>query len=183
VADREFDQAILDAAERVIVEEGYEGLKPEAEASPWELFAAVMRRDEDRFNARVDAAVAEGADAGAQLMGLIEACVIDHDWTFWIELWSLALRDESAKKLRAQLEGDFRDRVEALIEDGRTSGAFDVEDSLAIAIAISTLIDALAVGTTLGDDTVSPNFMMRAMASVSGRLLGAELKLRSPESG
>ena len=46
------------------------------------------------------------------------------------------------------------------------------------ALSISTLIDALAVEATLGDDTVSPNFMLGASASVAGRLLGAELKLR-----
>jgi AcrR family transcriptional regulator len=190
VADRKLDQAILDAAERLIVEEGYEGIKPDAVAaaaglsfdgpppSSWDLFAAVMLRDEARFNARVDAAIEAASDPGGQLLGLIEACVIDHDWTFWIELWSIALREQAARDLREQLESAFRARVEGLIEEGRKSGEFEVEDPRAVAIAISTLIDALAVGTTLGDDTVSPNFMLDASASVSGRLVGAELKLR-----
>jgi AcrR family transcriptional regulator len=192
---REFDKGFIDAAERLLVDEGYEGLTPEAvaaaagmsfegqEASRWDLFRAVVRRDEDRFNARVDAAVAEAGDPGAELLALIESCVIEHDWSFWIELWSVALREPAARELREQLDADFRSRIEALIEEGREAGSFDVEDCRVAAIAISTLIDALAVGATLGDDTVSPNFMLDASASVAGRLVGAELKLRRPDGG
>src|SRR5687768_3599118 len=81
---------LLDAAERMIEELGYEGLSaPEAARragveldgdppSEWELFAAVIRRDEDRFNAMVADAVAEAETAGERLVALIEACVVDY---------------------------------------------------------------------------------------------------------
>ena len=62
---------------------------------------------------------------------------------------------------------------------GGTTGEFDSNvDPKSAALAIATLIDALAVEVTLGDDTVSPNYMLGATASVASRLLGADLKLR-----
>lgn len=185
------DTRLLDAAEELIVEGGYEGLVP-AEAArvagidasdglptEWELFAAVLRRDEDRFNAMVDAALAEAGSASQRLLSLIEVCVIDHDWSFWIELWSLALRDERARDLRRPLDDAFRERIAAVIADGRASQEFDVADPSSAADAIATLIDALAVEATLGDDTVSPNFMLGACASVAGQLVGVKLTLPS----
>jgi hypothetical protein len=105
--------------------------------------------------------------------------VNDFDWTYWIELWSLALRDARAVELREELDRGIRTRLEKLIQAGSESGEFDVPDPASTAIAIATLIDSLAVDATLRDDTVSPNYMFGASASVAGRLLGAELKIRN----
>jgi AcrR family transcriptional regulator len=188
-SQREFAPELLDAAERLIVEEGYESLSPDAAAAragvenrdafptQWELFSAVVLRDEDRFNARVEAAVEAAGDAGAQLVAVIESCVVDHDWTLWIELWSLARREDAAAQLRRRLDSDFRERIARLVAAGIEAGAFEVEDAKATATAIATLIDALAVEATLGDDTVSPRFMLSATTAAAGRLVGAELRL------
>ena len=189
------DERLLDAAEQLIIKRGYEGLSPADAASgaglgsageppsQWELFAAVMQRDEARFNTIVDAALAETEGPGPRLLALIEACVVDYDWRYWIELWSQSLRDERAGRLREKLEAEFRVRIAGVIEDGRTAGEFSVDDSGATAVAIGTLIDALAVEATLGDTTVSPNFMLNACATVAGRIVGAELKLRGRSDG
>jgi DNA-binding transcriptional regulator YbjK len=184
------DERLRIAASHVIREAGCEGLTREAVAAragvpveevpdPWDLFAAVIRHDEAQFNAIVDKAVGATTVPTEQVLALIEACVNDFDWTYWIELWSLALRDERARELREELDRGFRSRLEELIEDGRVSGEFDVPDSVTTAAAIATLIDSLAVDATLRDDTVSPNYMFGASASVAGRLLGAELKIRN----
>lgn len=188
--ENEIDQRLLTAASQVIREAGCEGLTREAVAAragvpadevpePWDLFAAVIRHDEAQFNAIVDKAVAATTVPTEQVLALIEACVNDFDWTYWIELWSMALRDERARELREELDGNFRTRLEKLIRDGRESGEFDVPDPASTAIAIATLIDSLAVDATLRDDTVSPNYMFGASASVASRLLGAELKIRN----
>jgi AcrR family transcriptional regulator len=185
-----FDRRLLGAAAALIREQGYEGLSPRAVAEragvpegqvpePWDLFEAVIRADEDQFNAIVDKAVAATPVPAERMLALIEACVNDFDWSYWIELWSLALRDERARELRNDLDGGFRMRLEKLIADGRDSGDFDVPDPGLTATAIATLIDSLAVDATLRDDTVSPNYMFGASASVAGRLLGAELKIRN----
>jgi AcrR family transcriptional regulator len=184
------DERLLDAAEQLIIERGYEGLSPADAArgaaldsaaelpSQWELFAGVMERDEARFNTVVDEALAETKGPGAQLLALIEACVVQYDWRFWIELWSQSLRDERARQLRDKLEIEFRTRIAGVIEDGRKAGEFSVDDADATAVAIGTLIDALAVEATLGDTTVSPNFMLGACATAAGSIVGTELKLR-----
>ena len=52
------------------------------------------------------------------MLALLEACVPDYDWTFWIELWSLALRDERASALRIELDERFRDVIEEIVRDG-----------------------------------------------------------------
>jgi len=185
-----FDQRLLNAAARLIREEGYEGLAPATAAEragvtlegdppgQWDLFDAVVRGDEDRFNALVASALAASETHGERLLAVIETCVLDYDWTYWIELWSLALRDDRARALRAELDGAFRSQLAQVVEAGRASGEFDAADAELAAVAIATLIDALAVEATLGDDTVSPNYMLGACASVAGRILGTELRLR-----
>jgi hypothetical protein len=80
--------------------------------------------------------------------------------------------------LRDELDGAFRSQLAEVVEAGRASGEFDAADAELAAVAIATLIDALAVEATLGDDTVSPNYMLGACASVAGRILGTELRLR-----
>ena len=113
------------------------------------------------------------------MLALLEACVPDYDWTFWIELWSLALRDERASALRHELDERFRNVIEEIVRDGVESGEFSVPDTRRAAITISTLIDAMALQATLGDTTIRPNYMLDACVTVCGTLLGAPLKLPS----
>jgi len=184
--------ALLDAAEELIREDGADGWAlaeladrvgvglevVEAEfESEWEAFCQVMRRDEERFEV-----VSQGTPAetpSERILALLEAIVPDYDWTFWIELWSLALRDERASTLRLELDERFRDLIEEMVRDGVEAGEFSVADTRRAAITISTLIDAMALQATLGDTTVRPNYMLDACVTVSGTLLGVPLKLPS----
>jgi hypothetical protein len=185
-----FEDGLLDAAEALVDDRGFEGLESgEAAAiagrhdgagipSEWELFVGVVERDEARFYELLESAIARGANPGERLMAVIEACVNDYDWGEWIELWSLALRDERARELRERLDAAFRSRIKELIDEGKAAGDFQVTDSAQAALTIATAIDALAVEATLGDDTVSPNFMFGAIAMIAGRLVGTELRIR-----
>lgn len=175
------DRKVLEAAEGLLIEHGFEALSSVDGFSAWDLFEAVMRQDEARFNDMLGTVGAQIETAGGRLLALIEGCVVEYDWTLWIELWSLALRDERARKLRRELDKDFRDRISKLIRAGIEAGEFDVSDHDATTMAIATLIDALAVQATLRDTTVSPNYMFRACASLAGQLLGTELTLRGRE--
>jgi hypothetical protein len=171
------DQRQLDEAERAVREGGFEALEPANDSSEWELFEAIIGREEEQFNERIDALLAAADSPGEGLTRLIEKCVVEYDWTLWIELWSLALREESARELRKQLDRSFRERIARVVEAGRASGEFDVDDPEGATLAIATVIDTLAVDATLGDTTVSPNYMFRATVVAAGRMLGAELKL------
>ena len=184
--------ALLDAAEGLVRAEGADGwsLAELAEragveleaveaqfATEWQVFCAAMRRDEEQFEVVILKALPESPSE--RILALLEACVPDYDWTFWIELWSMSLRDERASVLRAELEDRFRDLVEEIVRDGVEAGEFSVSDTRATAITISTLIDAMALQVTLGDTTIRPNYLLDACVTVCGTLLGAPLKLPS----
>ena len=62
--------------------------------SEWEAFCYMIRRDEARFEAGIR--TAPYRDQKERFMRVLEACVPDYDWTFWVELWSLALRERPA---------------------------------------------------------------------------------------
>ena len=147
--------------------------------SEWDVFSAVIRRDERRFEAVFEDP--NGLSAGERMVALFEAIVPDFDWSLWIELWSLALRDERASALRIALDQRFRKLIESIIWDGVESGEFEVADSARDALTIATLIDAMATHATLGDTTVLPNYMLDALATVAGELLGTQLPLRRLE--
>ena len=171
------DERQLDEVEREVRGGGFESLEAADGSSAWELFEAVIRREEKQFNDRVDALLDGTPSPADGITRLIETCVADYDWTLWIEIWSLALRDARARRLREELDASFRERIARAVEDGKASGEFEVEDPASAVLAIAVLIDTLAVDATLGDTTVSPNYMFRAMIVAAGRLLGAELRL------
>ena len=182
--------ALLDAAEELIRDEGADGWSladlagrtgvgleaVEAEfESEWHAFCHVIRRDEQRFESIVFETSA--VNPGERILALLEACVPDFDWTFWIELWSLALRDERARELRVELDERFRDLIEQMVKEGVEAGEFSAADTRGTALTIATLIDAMAVQATLGDTTIRPNYMLDACVTVCGILLGASLTL------
>ncbi len=189
-------EGILDAAERLIRAKSAEGwtLTDLAESagvpaaavqaefeSEWEVFCAVIRRDEEHWMAAIRDAPYESATD--RFMHLLQACVPDYDWTYWIELWSLALRDERAAALREELDQNFRALIEELVQGGVDSGEFAVEDTRSVVITIATLIDTMALQATLGDTTIRPNYMLDACVSVTGTLLGKTLSLPQLENG
>lgn len=187
---------ILDAAEELIQAKSAEGWSladlaeragvplaaVEAEfGSEWDVFCRMIRRDEDRWESAIREAPPESATD--RIMRLLQACVPDYDWTFWIELWSLALRHEHARELREELDQNFRALVEEVIIGGVESGEFAVEDTRSVAISIATLIDTMALQATLGDTTISPNYMLDACVTVTGTLLGRTLSLPQLDEG
>jgi len=197
--DTDFRASVLKAAEDLIRERGAEGwsmadlaarsdqpvedLQAEFE-SEWEVFCLTIRRDEERWESAIREASYK--DAKERVMCLLEACVPDHDWSFWIELWSAALREERARQLRDELDQRFRALVEEIVQHGVDTGEFVVDDVRSTAVTIGTLIDAMALQATLGDTTVRPNYMFDACVAVSSALLGTQLtmpKRTEPEGG
>lgn len=182
--------ALLDAAEDLIRVEGADGWSladlaaradvpldaVEAEfRDEWEAFCDVIHRDEKRYE--TTALRPRQTSASERVLALLEACVPDYDWTYWIELWSLALRDKRAVALQIELDERFRAVVEGIVRDGVEAGEFSVPDTRRAAITISALIDAMAFQATLGDTTIRPNYMLDACVTFCGALLGASLKL------
>lgn len=146
-------------------------------AGGWESFARAVEEDETAFTEMVAAAVARRTEPGERLLALIEVCVVDYDWSLWIELWSRSLREQPARALRERLDASFRGQIAELISDGVAAGEFDVGDVERTTLALATTIDSLAVEATLGDATVSPNFMFGACALLAGQLVGKKLQI------
>ena len=192
--------ALLDAAEALIRANGADGWElaqlaeragvglDEVQAQfddTWDAFCHVIRRDEERYDESVALRPSQTSPS-ERILALLEACVPDYDWTFWIELWSLALRDERAVALQIELDERFRNVIEEVLRDGVETGEFTVADPRRAAITISALLDAMALQATLGDTTIRPNYMLDACVTVCGILLGAPLKLRplaEPDDG
>ena len=182
--------AILDGAERLIRADGADGwslaeLAEEAGMgvdvvrsqfeTEWEVFAAVIKRDERSFEAVTERS--RSAPPRERIVAVIDATVRDFDWTYWIELWSLSLRDQRASTLRIELDQRFRALVGRIVRDGVEAGDFQVTDPKRVTVTLATLIDAMATNATLGDSTVRPNYMLDACVAVAGKLLACELSM------
>lgn len=187
--------ALLEAADELIHDEGADGwtlaeLAEEAGleldavrakfATEWDVFTAAITRDERSFESVFENA--RGAPPSERIVAVFEATVPDFDWTYWIELWSLSLRDERANALRVELDQRFRGLIEEIVRDGVEAGEFEVSDPARVSLTIATLIDAMATNATLGDSTVRPNYMLDACVTVASELLGAELSLPTQEA-
>jgi hypothetical protein len=105
----------------------------------------------------------------------VEACVTQFDWTLWIELWSLALRERWAAELRAELDAAFRAELVGLIREGQGTGVFGTVDSERAAAIISSHLDGFATQATLGDSHVSAHYMHRACLWTVDRMLSSNL--------
>jgi AcrR family transcriptional regulator len=143
-------------------------------SDPAQAIADCMRWDESRFLVEVHDRTGAGPPE-VRLRALVQACVTQFDWTLWIELWSLALREAWAAKLRAELDEAFRAELLGLIREGQETGAFGTVDSERAAAIIASLLDGFATQATLGDSYISAHFMHRACLWTVDRLLGSNL--------
>lgn len=147
------------------------------------LIEAAVLLDEREFNAEVKRRWEDQDSAAGQLLSLFRHLVLQYDWSVWVELWSLALREEWAGELRNRIDSDYRGLFETVISRGVTSGEFTVADTTQTAIALATIVDSLAVQATLGDPRVSPHFMLDTCVECATRLLGTELESPSLAAG
>ena len=183
------DGTLLATIARVLAESGMEaftldGLAARAGVSPGavrerfageaDAIAACVRHDEARFlGAVVERTL--GAAPEERLRAVVEGCVTEYDWTLWVELWSLALREPWAAELRQELDDAFRGELLGLIRAGQATGAFAVADAECAAVAVAALLDGFATLATFGDSRVSPHYMHRACLWTIDRLLGSDL--------
>lgn len=143
-------------------------------ASEEEAIAICLREVEARFLDEI-AKRLQDAPPEERLRAIVEGCVTQYDWTLWIDLWSLALREEWAAELRLELDEAFRSELVRLIRAGQASGAFAAADARRAAVLISCLLDGFATQATLGDSRISPHYMHRAGLWFVDRLLAASL--------
>jgi AcrR family transcriptional regulator len=125
------------------------------------LLIETFRREQERISQIWHDAVPDDSDPLTRLAeyvrlsspegGAAAATPFDPGWSFWLEFWSKANRDEDIKAEVADIYSDFAELYREAIRDGVARGEFairgSVEDS---ADRLISLADGVAVRTLLG---------------------------------
>ena len=79
------------------------------------------------------------------------ATPFDPGWSFWLEFWSKANRDDEIRAEVSDIYGDFAELYREAIRDGVERGEFRVSGQVEdVADRLISLADGLAVRTLLG---------------------------------
>jgi AcrR family transcriptional regulator len=144
-------------------------------ASEVELLGALMKARQQVFLDELNTRFAELKGAGPRLRAVIELAVADYDATLWIELWRLALVEESAREILVEVVGGYRALVGRLIAAGRETGEFDPRSIDRATLTVIALIDGLSLHATLADPAVTPRLMYERCIALAERIVGGTL--------
>lgn len=125
------------------------------------LLIETFRREQERISQIWHDAVPDDADPLTRLAEYLRlsspegsasaATPFDPGWSFWLEFWSKANRDDEIRAEVSDIYGDFAELYREAIREGVERGEFrisgEVED---VADRLISLADGLAVRTLLG---------------------------------
>jgi AcrR family transcriptional regulator len=141
-----------------------------------ELLAEALTVDEERYYGRLTERMDALESPRDRLRLLLESSAEEYDSRLWMEIWTRALRDRSARRARRRLDERWRTQIAGVIRDGQSAGEFGEADPDDVALVLASLIDGLAVQVTLGDPAVSPEGMLARALDIAERLLQADLE-------
>jgi AcrR family transcriptional regulator len=147
------------------------------------LLVETFRREQERITAIWSGAVPPGTDPllrlaeyvllGSPEGGNAAATPFDPGWSFWLEFWSKANRDERIRAEVTDIYGAFGGLFRAAIRDGVRRGEFrpagPVED---VADRMISLMDGVAIRTLLGG--LERERMLRLLTASLGIELGLD---------
>jgi AcrR family transcriptional regulator len=122
----------------------------------------------DRYTVRID----EADTASQQLRILIEAMIRHYDWSLWMELCVLALRDSSAAAERDRMDRRWRAMLRKVIRDGQQRGEFIAGDADETMFVLAALLDGLAPLLAMKAKGVTHARVERTWLGEAARLLG-----------
>ncbi len=93
-------------------------------------------------------------------------------WSLWVDLWARSLRHPDVAKVREEFDARWRRAIADVVVDGQRSGEFGPSDPIEFAIALSALLDGLAVQIALGDPAVDSGLALRISMSFAACTLG-----------
>ncbi len=96
-------------------------------------------------------------------------------WMLWLDLWSQAVRHPEAARHRAELDTRWRAVVVAIVHDGQARGDFGAADADRFALALTSLLDGLAVQVILEDPVVTPFAAISIAGDLCRLWLGVDL--------
>jgi len=89
----------------------------------------------------------------------------------WVDLWARSLRHDEVARVRQEFDARWRRVIAEAVVDGQDAGEFAGIDPVEFAIALSALLDGLAVQLVLADPALDPPTAVRiAMEFAAARL-------------
>jgi AcrR family transcriptional regulator len=151
------------------------------------LLAEAFRREQERISAIWSGAVPSDADPLLRLAeyirlaspegGLDAATPFDLGWSFWLEFWSKANRDDDIRAEAADIYADFGKLFQDAIRNGVERDEFRLEASIEdVAERLISLIDGIAIRTLLGG--LDRTRMLRLLTSALNLELGLDEQQR-----
>jgi hypothetical protein len=140
-----------------------------------------MRFAEDAWFEAGKRRIKESATAQGRLRELVAmACLPDPDsdlpesWTVWLDLWARAVRHHEVARVREEFDQRWRDLIQEVVSDGQAAGELARTDPAGFAIALSALLDGLAIQIALDDQVVTARRGFEIGMAVASKLLGFE---------
>ena len=136
------------------------------------LLAEALSLREVEFHDRYTVRIERAASASEQLRILIEAMLHHYDWSLWMELCVLALRDSAAAAERDRMDRRWRAMLRKVIRDGQQAGEFVAGDADETMFVLAALLDGMAPLLAMKARGVTKQRVERTWLAEAARLLG-----------
>jgi len=144
-----------------------------------QLLTEAIRYSEDNWYAAGIRRMAAIPTAAGQLEELVAmSCLPEADdeplssWGLWLDLWAQSVRHPAVAGVRQKFDERWRETISSLVLAGQAAGEFGPVDPADFAIALSALLDGLAVQIALGDTVVSPHRAFELSMRFAAKELG-----------
>jgi hypothetical protein len=126
----------------------------------------------------------EAIDSAAERLEEIVAmtCLPEADdelpdtWSLWLDLWAQSVRHPEVARVRAEFDAHWRQTITDVVLDGQRDGEFGPTDAADFAVALSAMLDGLAIQIALRDPVVDPGRAFRASMHFAAQSLGFSWK-------
>jgi AcrR family transcriptional regulator len=101
-------------------------------------------------------------------------------WLLWLDLWSASVRLPEVASVRQKFDDRWRETITAVVLAGQEAGEFGPVDADDFAVALSALLDGLAIQIALQDPSVGANRAFELSMRFAAGQLGFDWSGRSP---
>jgi AcrR family transcriptional regulator len=101
-------------------------------------------------------------------------------WLLWLDLWAQSVRLPEVASVRQKFDERWRETIIAVVLAGQEAGEFGPVDADDFALALSALLDGLAIQVALQDPAVGPARAFDVGMRFAAGQLGFEWTGRSP---
>jgi AcrR family transcriptional regulator len=101
-------------------------------------------------------------------------------WLLWLDLWAQSVRLPEVASVRQKFDERWRETITAVVRAGQEAGEFGPVDADDFGLALSALLDGLAVQVALHDPSVGPARAFEVGMRFAAGQLGFEWTGRAP---